>query len=246
MPAATTATALTEAQVRSFHEQGVLGPFRLWDEDETPVMRALLESVYLNDESVHPSNNRHLDSPEVVDLVRRPQLMDRARSVLGDNILLWRIGCFLKAAGGLAIPWHQDWNYWPIEPAMVLSAWLAVDDVDEENACVQFIPGSHRQLLPHVPVTGMQFQQGADPAQVDASQAVPMILKAGEFVLFNERCLHHSAPNRSDRRRFGLAIRMLPPQVRIMRYDSEHHGVVPLSGTDPLGFNRQVVPGRSG
>jgi hypothetical protein len=69
-----------------------------------------------------------------------------------------------------------------------------------------------------------------------------MILKAGEFVIFNERLLHWSRPNHSHRRRFGMAIRVLPPQVRVMDFDCEQHGLVQLHGGNPLNFNRLVEP----
>lgn len=240
---------LTDAQVRQFHEQGYLGPFQLWDEHETATLRPMLEELYINnpDDSV-PSNNRFLKHPEIVELLRRPQLTDRMRSIIGDDLFLWRIGAFIKDINNSKliqkeVPWHQDRNYWPIEPAIVCSAWLAVDDVDTENSAVHIIPGTHRELIPHIPASeGQQFREQADPRFFDASKAVPMCLKAGEFFLFNERLMHWSKPHTSERRRFGMAIRVLPPQTRVMDYDCDAHGLVQLHGGDPLGFNRIVEP----
>ena len=92
----------------------------------------------------------------------------------------------------------------------ICSAWVAVDDVDVDNSAMHVIPGSHRQLVPHISATEDQvFEEQADPAHFDPSQAVPIELKTGQFVLFNERLLHWSKPNTSDRRRFGLAVRVL-------------------------------------
>lgn len=249
MTAATASYALSPEQVLEVHQRGFLGPFRLWEEHETPQMQAMLEELYINnpDDSV-PGNNRFLKHPEIVDLLKRPALCDRMASIIGEDLFLWRIGAFIKEAhaGGLGskeIPWHQDRNYWPLEPSLVCSAWLAVDDVDEENSAVHFIPGTHRQLIPHIPPSpGQAFRAQADPDYFDVSEAVPMNLKAGEFVIFNERLLHWSRPNNSDRRRFGLAIRVLPPQVRVTEYDCEQHGLVQLRGNNPLNFNRLVEP----
>ena len=248
-PTALESLALSPEQVQQFHEQGYLGPFRLWDESETPHIRAMLEELYINnpDDSV-PSNNRFVRHPQIVELLRRPELCDRMQSIIGADLFLWRIGSFIKepnAGLGLKeIPWHQDRNYWPIEPALVCSAWLAVDDVDVENSAVHIIPGTHREMIPHIPATeGQAFVEQADPAHYDASKAVALELKAGEFFMFNERLLHWSKPNTSQRRRFGMAIRVLPPQVRIMRYDCADHGLVQLRGADPLQFNRIIEPG---
>ena len=37
-----------------------------------------------------------------------------------------------------------------------------------------------------------------------------------------------------------MAIRILPPLVRVMEFDSDDHALVQLRGKDPLGFNRIV------
>jgi ectoine hydroxylase-related dioxygenase (phytanoyl-CoA dioxygenase family) len=40
--------------------------------------------------------------------------------------------------------WHQDAPYWPtLMPMTEVSAWVALDDVDEENGCMSMVPGSH-------------------------------------------------------------------------------------------------------
>ena len=243
-PATAANLCLSQQDVLDFHQQGFLGPFRLWEERETADIQKMLEGFYLDqpDDSV-PSNNRFLRHPEIIDLVRRPALVDRMRCILGDDLFLWRIGAFIKEAnagiGLKEVPWHQDHNYWPIEPALVCSAWLAVDDVDEENSAVHIIPKSHREMIPHIPGTEEQYlHEQADPKYFDARQKIPMKCRAGEFFLFNERLLHWSKPNTSDRRRFGLAIRVLPPQVRVLDYDCDEHALAQLHGADPLQFNR--------
>lgn len=248
MTATLESLALSPEQVKTFHEQGYLGPFRLWDESETPAIRAMLEEFYINnpDDTV-ASNNRFIRHPEIVELLRRPELCEKMASIIGKDLFLWRIGAFIKEAnvglGLMEIPWHQDKNYWPLEPALVCSAWLAVDDVDVENSAVHIIPGTHRELIPHIPATeGQAFREQADPACYDASKAVALELKAGEFFMFNERLLHWSRPNTSDRRRFGMAIRVLPPQVRVTKWDGPEHGLVQLQGEDPLKFNRLIEP----
>ena len=245
-PTALDSYPLTRAQSLALHEQGFVGPLTLWEPSETGAIRALLERLYLDDPdpTVGP-NIRHIRHLEVVELLRRRQLTDAMASVMGEDLFLWRVGFFNKAAREKRgeIPWHQDRNYWPLEPVIVCSAWIAVDDVDIDNSAMHVIPGSHRQMVPHIPATDEQvFQEQADPAYFDVHEAVPIELRAGQFVLFNERLLHWSRPNTSDRRRFGLAARVLPPQVRVLDYDSESHGLVQLRGGDPLGFNRIVEP----
>jgi len=44
-----------------------------------------------------------------------------------------------------AVPWHQDYPYWPIDAPRAVSLWLALDDVTPESGCMHFMPGAHRE-----------------------------------------------------------------------------------------------------
>lgn len=239
--------SLSRKQVKQYHKKGFLSPFRLWDKSETPAMQAMIEErfIYNIDKSVS-DRNQFLTHPELTELLKRPQLTDRIASILGEDLFLWRVACFNKKPNDTnpkEVPWHQDRYSWPLEPMIACSAWLAVDDVDIHNCCIHVIPGSHRKIIPHIPGTdGQLFVEQADPSFFDESTAIPLILRSGEFALFNERLLHWSGINRSNRRRLGLAIRVLPPLVRVMEFDCEEHGLVQLRGGNPLNFNRLVVP----
>jgi ectoine hydroxylase-related dioxygenase (phytanoyl-CoA dioxygenase family) len=187
------------------------------------------------------SHNRHLDCPELMALASHPALLARAAAILGPDLLVWRVHIFDKPPGGKEIPWHQDWNYWPLEPAVIVSAWIAVDEATVENSCVQLIPGSHKRMQPHVRSgPEMAFSEMADTTGVDLSTKVDMELRPGQCFLFNERMLHHSEPNRSTKRRMGAAVRLIPPLVRVLTYDGDDHGVVLVHGEDRLGFNRRA------
>ena len=41
------------------------------------------------------------------------------------------------------VAWHQDASYWPLSPSRVVTAWLAIDDVNLYNSAMQVIPRSH-------------------------------------------------------------------------------------------------------
>lgn len=80
---------------------------------------------------------------------------------------------------------------------------------------------------------------------MDASKAIPMELAPSQFFLFNERTLHQSHKNLSQKRRLGMTMRITVPFVKIT------HDLPPLfpghaniqpSGTDPLGFNGLTAP----
>ena len=103
-----------------------------------------------------------------------------------------------------------------------------------ENGCLELIPGSHSSCVPHIPAEkGKWFTMEADPGHVNASKAVKITLNPGEFILFNERVLHHSPVNATNTRRFVMGPRFTIPIVRI-DHDKlfPGHRVIVVSGED--------------
>jgi ectoine hydroxylase-related dioxygenase (phytanoyl-CoA dioxygenase family) len=101
----------------------------------------------------------------------------------------------------------------------------------------------NRKVIPHVKATeDMFFQEMGNDKFYDSDEAIDLEMEPGEFVLFNERTLHHSHPNTSDKRRIGLAIRVILPFVTVLKYDSPEHGLPVVHGQDMMGFNRIAEP----
>ena len=128
-------------------------------------------------------------------------------------------------------PWHQDRAYdiqpfaEPGTPNTLESVqfWLALDDVDAENGCMQFVPGHHdRPLLEHHVVSDDPTDEGrllalVEPeSQLDLSTAVVAAIPAGGATMHFYGTPHYTGPNRSaDRRRrayiFNLATHAFAP-----------------------------------
>jgi hypothetical protein len=244
------APALTRDEVRQFHERGYLGPYTAMSVEEMAGIRRRIEDEVLTTTGRNPKNplqSRHLDHRFIHDVIAAPEIVGRLRSLIGDDLVVWASYFFTKDPGGKEIPWHQDANFWPIEPPLNISIWMAVDEVTTENSCVQIIPGSHRTVVRHLPAPeGMAFGQEADPDAVDTSAAVDMVLRPGEFFVFNERLLHHSHKNTSDRRRMGLSARYTVPFVALLDQEAPPlfpgHACVVVSGEDTFGLNRTEPP----
>jgi ectoine hydroxylase-related dioxygenase (phytanoyl-CoA dioxygenase family) len=109
---------------------------------------------------------------------------------------------------GHETPWHQDEAYWePTQRYHAVGVWMPLDDCDETNGCMTFVPGSHRsEVLAHrhlgddPSVHGLEF---AEPADVSGAVAVP--LSAGGATFHHPRTYHYTGPNRSSRRRRAYA-----------------------------------------
>ena len=236
---------LTADEAEQFRRDGYLGPLRVVSEEEMGGIRWHIERDLLTSDGPNPRSrlqSRHMDSPVIARLACHPAIIERMACLYGPDLIMWATNFFNKEPGGSEIPWHQDLSYWPLEPLINISAWVAIDRVTVENACVQLIPGSHKAVYPTVESPpGMAFRTMTDPAYVDVSSLVNMELEPGEFFLFNEKTLHHSDPNRSSMRRLGMSIRVTVPFVKIEQdVPPLHpgHCAILARGRDTMGINR--------
>ena len=237
--------ALADEEISRFRTEGYLGPYSLCSPEEMANWRSDVEQVIETNpsDSKRPIHNRHLDSRTIYDLSTHPEILNRMVSLYGQDLLLWRTNFFIKYQGTKAIPWHQDFNYWPLEPPITISAWIAIDPSTKENGNLQLIPGSHRKVIPHIKATpDVQFREMADAGYYDPGQMIDLEMQPGEFILFNERTLHHSEANHSELRRIGLAVRVIVPIVNVLKYDSPDHALHLIHGRDTMGFNKIERP----
>jgi len=139
------------------------------------------------------------------------------RQMLGGlEPLLCRDQIFMKPPKhGSAKPYHQDNAYFRCEPAdHVITAWVALDDVDESNGCLRYIDGSHLEPeLPHKAVQGETYNMTPDPELIDLSRESLAIVKKGGVVFHHGNVLHTSHRNHSDRWRRGYASHWVTPDV---------------------------------
>ena len=136
-----------------------------------------------------------------------PRLLDVIEALIGPNILFWSDKVVFKSEEAeFGTPWHQDWPYW--KGIHKLTLWLALDDIDERNGCLQFIPGSHRETYAHHGGSGAGalFSQRLDAAELAVSRAITVPAPSGTAVVFHDLTLHASHPNRARSDRFALAI----------------------------------------
>ena len=236
---------LNRAEVDAFVADGYLGPYAAMSPADMAVVRREIEQSVLTTDGPNPRSrvqSRHIDQPVIFDLATHPAIIDRIAGLLGPDLIVWATQLWLKQPGGAEIPWHQDINFWPLEPPVNTSAWIAIDEVTVENSCVQIIPGSHRDSLPHTKAEEeMAFGEMADPDSFDVGGAINMELKPGEFFIFSERTLHRSSKNTSAKRRLGMSLRVTLPMVHIFQDNPPLHAghtAILARGQDVMGFNR--------
>jgi len=140
--------------------------------------------------------------------VLSPRLSAIVAQLIGKPALLATDQIFMKPPRfGSAKPYHQDNAYFSCQPADdVVTAWIALDDVDESNGCLRYIDGSHRDPpLEHVPIPGEPHNKSPRPEQIDLSRESIAPVGKGGVVFHHSNTLHTSHRNESDRWRRGYA-----------------------------------------
>ncbi len=106
-------------------------------------------------------------------------------------------------------PPHQDNYYFNLQPCSVVTLWMALDRVDDENACMRYVPGSHRgPVRPHARSQVLGFSQGiTDYGAEDAAREVAIHLEPGDVAAHHGNLIHLAGENRSrTRHRRAFAI----------------------------------------
>ena len=135
--------------------------------------------------------------------------------LIGSQFALWNSSFFAKPAhNGFATPWHQDGQYWPVKPLATCTVWLAIDDATEENGCLRFIKGSHKdkKLKEHSRNNSesLTLHQELKKNELDESKSINLILKRGQISLHDVYMIHGSKENTSSNSRRAMTMRFMP------------------------------------
>ena len=277
---------LTKAELEQFDRNGFFGPFNVYSRQEclarwAEVRKSLLErdhAAYDLESGGNIANyDRHLDIRFLAEHIRRPEIVGRVGSILGEDLLCWRTEFFAKYPGEEGTDWHQSRHMAigsglppvvatePHEryPAifLTLAVWTAFTDATVQSSCIQFLPGSHRDLYmdDRKPMTwdstrvnsslrdgekrGL-FGYDSSEIEVDSSwqakrrNVVSVEVQAGQAVIFWEATLHASLPNTSkSETRISFVSRFVPTSVRIYPSQNklaEYGGKVDLKRWSPV------------
>ena len=229
---------LSVEQVAAYERDGFLAGVRMLSDQQVKALRDQLAELY---NPSHPGNglfhefhtNESTDPattlfhalgawrimPGFHDLLWNPAFTVAASQLVGGRVRFWHDQLFCKPPhhGGV-VAWHQDYSYWTrTQPMTHLTCFIALDDIDEENGCLHYVPGSHR--WPLLPVTGLAggmdaIQTVLSPEQKEAFRPVPAPLKKGHASFHHPLTVHGSFENRSERPRRGAVINVFRDGVR--------------------------------
>jgi len=157
-------------------------------------------------------------------LLRLPRLGALAARLAGaKRLALWHDQVQYKPAGEGGVNWwHQDWPYWrAVTPAdELITAWIALDDADEDNGCMTMVPGSHRlgDTIGDLQALGdgrtdhhAASFAAALPRRFRDLEVRPHVCRvaAGHVHFHHANTWHGSHANRSGRPRRAIALHMM-------------------------------------
>lgn len=217
---------LSAREIEHFNEKGYITPLDVFSTAEIAAHRAYFDRILAEAfEKGHDSygiNGWHLRLRGLYDLVCEPRILDYVQDLIGEDIVCWGTHYFCKMPGDTKrVSWHQDASYWPLTPTKTVTVWLAIDDADEGNGAMKFIPESHREGHLSFEASGADednvLDQTVRDAEAHGDPPTSIPLKAGQIELHSDLLLHSSEANPSSRRRCGLTLRFCPPDVRALK-----------------------------
>lgn len=133
---------------------------------------------------------------------------------------------YVKMPGTGRFQIHQNWPTTEDLSVTTLTVWCPLQDCDEINGTLRVVPRSHK-LLPDVatPQRAPFFAEFED--ELIERHLVPISVKAGEALIFDDSLLHWSSENLSDLPRRAVQIETLPAEVTPVLYHLDETAPVP-------------------
>jgi phytanoyl-CoA hydroxylase len=123
------------------------------------------------------------------------------KGLLGREPYAVQTMLYFKPPGARGQALHQDNFYLKAQPGTCIAVWMALDDCDEANGCMQIVPGSHTWpiLCTTKADTRVSFTDVTVPLPPGV-EAQPVVMKAGDVLFFNGALVHGSYPNTTANR----------------------------------------------
>lgn len=252
---------LTQEQITFFNENGFLRIPQVFTPEEVETLRTELDQliqdwsttnmgwtgpwrqVYMTPDVEKRSMLTHLHdlhfySAAWCNAVTNARLAAALGDLIGPNVELHHTTLHIKPPEtGMPFPLHQDSPFYQHEGFGYVDAIVHLDDTDDENGCLRFVPGSHKQghiehvtqvdgaaVTPHLPT---------DAWSLDAT--VPCPAKAGDVVAFSIYTVHGSYINRTNRFRRLVRLGYRDPLNKQIAGQSLGRAGLMVHGVRPAG-----------
>ena len=252
---------LSPEQIEFFNERGYVRIPQVYTPEEVAAMRSELDQliedwattnmgwtgpwrqVYMNAETERRAMLTHLHdlhfySEAWCRAVTNPRLAAAMSALLGPNVELHHTTLHVKPPEtGMPFPLHQDSPFYQHEGFGYVDAIIHLDDTNDENGGLRFIPGSHKDghiehvtevdgkpVTPHLPT---------DTWNLDATEGCDA--EAGDVIAFSIYSVHGSYVNRTDRWRRLVRVGYRDPANKQIAGQSIGRAGLMVHGIRPAG-----------
>ncbi len=236
---------LSPAQLDHFHTEGYLFFPGLFSPAEVAGLTAAVPELYARreacnvrekgSEAVRTNFAAHLYSEPFARLARHPRMVQPVEDLLAEKLYMHQFKINGKMAfEGDVWQWHQDYGTWknddlmPTERAMNVAIFL--DDVNEFNGPLMFIPGSHRRgviaaqhdltttsyplwTVDHDLIRQLVARAGGKAGGIQSPKG-----PAGSMILFHSCLVHASTSNLSPWNRVAVYLSLCAVSNHIRRH----------------------------
>ena len=241
---------LTKQQLDHFDKKGYLFFPKLFSEKEIKYLVDAVPELYKRKEeynirekgsdSVRTNFAAHMYSEPFAKLARHPRMITPVENLLGEKLYMHQFKINGKMAfDGDVWQWHQDYGTWknddlmPTERAMNIAIFL--DDVDEFNGPLVFIPGSHKKGVidakhdtsttsyPLWTLDNQIVSKLVDRAGGKNGGMVSPHGPAGSMILFHSCLVHSSGSNLSPFNRVSVYLSLCAVSNHIQRFKRKEY-----------------------
>jgi ectoine hydroxylase len=236
---------LSADQIAAFERDGYLffpGQFSAAEvallNAEVPALYARREAYNVREkgsDAVRTNFAAHLYSAPFARLARHPRMVRPVEDLLGEKLYMHQFKINGKMAfEGDVWQWHQDYGTWkaddlmPTERAMNIAVFL--DDVNEFNGPLMFIPGSHRKgvlqaghdltttsyplwTIDHALIAQLVERAGGQQGGIVSPKG-----PAGSMIVFHSCLVHASTSNLSPWNRVSVYLSLCAVSNHVRRF----------------------------
>lgn len=232
---------LTSQQVESYEENGFLRIPQVFSSEEINEMESEFmdlistwaetspgwtgewRKVYMDEETEEKSkltamHDLQFYSQAWMKAVTNKILCDSMEDLLGPNVELHHSTMHVKPPStGHPFPMHQDWAFYGHVDGRYVDTIVHLDDTNEENGCLRFLKGSHKNgVLKHV--TTMPNGDPCTPHlptdKWKLDDTVPVPAKRGDVICFSIHTVHGSRINKTNKLRRLIRVGYRNPENR--------------------------------
>jgi ectoine hydroxylase len=236
---------LSKAQLEQFDREGYLFFPGHFSTEETRTLTEAVPELYARREdynvrekgkdAVRTNFAAHMYSEPFAKLARHPRMIEPVQDLFGEKLYMHQFKINGKMAfEGDVWQWHQDYGTWlnddmmPTERAMNVAIFL--DDVNEYNGPLMFIPGSHKKGVveakhdltttsyPLWTVDNKLIAQLVERAGGKQGGIVSPKGPAGSMILFHSCLVHSSSANLSPFNRVSVYLSLCAVSNHIRRH----------------------------